>query len=439
MTKQRTPATDARHQPCIALDIDWVDVDNLRFSEYNPREIGEDAVMKLADSIGMHGFVNPCIANNAPQRRNILIAGHARVLAAKLRGMKKVPVIFVNEPDLEREKMLNIKLNIDAGEWDFSKLRELFEADFLMDAGFDDADVQRIFDDALETEDDNFDVEKELAEIKEPKAKTGDLYRLGSHRLICGDATDLAVVKRLVGKEHMDLVYVDTPFNLNVSYDRGIGGKKHYGGRTNDAKPPEEYERFLRAVYSNAVAVGKGDLHVFGWNDETNVGLMQRIFSDLGLRNRRTCLWIKGASNVVPDIAFGKCYEACSYATRGRPYLSDAYQNFCEVLNAEVGSGNRAIDDILDVLDLWLVRRIPGKEYQHATQKPTSLAERPLRRCTRPQANVLDTTGGSGTTLISCEQMKRRCFMAEIEPVFCDLIIRRWETLTGLKASLLNP
>ncbi|MDD5055798.1 MAG: DNA modification methylase [Candidatus Peribacteraceae bacterium] len=439
MKKPRTPVTIARHQPHITMTIEWVDVDDLRFSQYNPRNIGEDAVKKLSESIGMHGFVNPCIVNRAPRRKNILIAGHARVLAAKVLGMKKVPVVFVDEPNLEREKTLNVKLNIDAGEWDFSKLRELFDADFLMDVGFNDADVQRIFDDALETEDDHFDVEKELADIKEPKAKPGDLYCLGSHRLICGDATDHAVVERLVGKERMDMLYIDTPFNLQISYDHGIGGRQNYGGKTNDAKSPEEYERFLRAVYANAVAVGKEDLHIFGWNDETNVGLMQRIFSDLGLRNRRTCLWIKGAANVVPGTAFGKCYEACLYSTRGRPYLSEAYQNYCEILNREIGPGNRALDDILDVLNLWLERRIPGKEYQHATQKPVPLAERPLRRCTKPQANVIDTTGGSGTTLISCEQMKRRCFMAEIEPIFIDLIIRRWESLTGLKASLLKP
>jgi hypothetical protein len=144
------------------------------------------------------------------------------------------------------------------------------------------------------------------------------------------------------------------------------------------------------------------------------------------------------AANVVPTVAFGKCYEACVYATRGSPHLSDAHQNLSEILNREVGSGNRAIDDILDILNIWLERRIPGNEYEHATQKPVTLAEKPLRRCTKVGDSILDLTGGSGSTLISCEQLKRRCYMAEIEPIFCDLIIRRFEALTGTKASLLK-
>ena len=232
--------------------------------------------------------------------------------------------------------------------------------------------------------------------------------------------------------------YIDTPYNISLDYNKGIGQKKRYGGKTNDSKSPEEYERFLRAIYANALAVGKDDLHIFGWNDETNVGLMQRIFADLGLKNRRTCLWIKGVANVVPGVAFGKCYEACVYATRGKPYLSDKHQNFDEILNRDVSAGNRALDDILDIMNIWLQRRIPGNEYEHATQKPLTLAEKPLRRCTKVGGNVIDTTGGSGSSLISCEQMKRRCFMAEIEPIFTDLIIRRFEATTGIKAFLIR-
>ena len=109
-----------------------------------------------------------------------------------------------------------------------------------------------------------------------------------------------------------------------------------------------------------------------------------------------------------------------------------------EILNKEIGSGNRAVDDILDGLDIWLARRIHNSLYEHPTEKPPTLHEKPLRRCTKPGDVVLDLFGGSGSTLIACEQLKRRAFLCEVEPIFCDLIIRRFEALTGTKASLLK-
>lgn len=420
------------------ITITEVPISELRPAPYNPRRWSESAKEKLKQSIRKFGAVDPLIVNDAPRRYGVVIGGHFRLECMKELGFAQVPVVFVTIPSIEREKELNIRLNRNQGEWDFEKLKA-FDIGQLLDVGFSETELSHIWDDALSVEEDEFDVEAELKKIKKPQTKIGDLYQLGSHRLICGDATDRAVVERLVGKAQMDMIYIDTPYNIALDYDRGVGLGKNYGGKTNDRKSPEEYEKFLRAIYGNALAVGKPNLHVFGWNDETNVGLMQRIFADLGLKNRRTCLWIKGAANVVPGVAFGKCYEACVYATRGRPHLSEAHQNFHEILNRDVCSGNRAIEDILDLLNIWLQRRIPGNEYEHATEKPATLHDRPLRRCSKPNDCILDLTGGSGSTLICCEQLKRRCFMAEIEPIFCDLIIRRFEALTGIKASLLKP
>ena len=115
----------------------------------------------------------------------------------------------------------------------------------------------------------------------------------------------------------------------------------------------------------------------------------------------------------------------------GKPYLSKSLTNISEVLNKEVGSGNRLHDDIYDLLNIWLSKRLPAAGYEHPTEKPPTLHERPLRRCTKIGDNVLDLFGGSGSTLIASEQLKRKCFMAESEPIFCDLIIRRYKQLTG--------
>lgn len=420
------------------LQIVWVAIDDLHPAEYNPRTHDDGQKEHLKESIRRFGPVDPIIVNKATARKNIIIGGHFRWLVLKELDFKEVPVVYLDIPDLEKEKELNLRLNRNTGEWDFEKLKS-FDIDLLLDIGFNDADLSSMWDDALGTEDDEFDEEEELKKIVEPKTKPGDMYALGQHVLICGDATDPAIVERLTGGKKMDMVYTDPPYNISLDYDRGVGQGKSYGGKTDDSKTPEDYRQFLLSLLGNAVSFSKPDCHVFCWNDEKHIGLVQSVLTELGLENRRTCLWVKGSANVTPQVAFNKCYEACMYATCGSPYLSPSCQNLSELLNREIGSGNRAIDDILDILNIWLEKRLSTGEYEHPTQKPVTLHERPLRRCTKPGDSVLDLCGGSGSTLIACEQMKRKAFLCEVEPVFCDLIIRRFELATGLTASLIQP
>lgn len=420
-------------RPSNKIVIHQVPITDLKPAAYNPRVHSAEAIARLKESIKRFGLVDPVIANAAPNRKNILIGGHMRLKAAKELGYTEVPVVYVAIPDHAKEKELNLRLNRNVGDWDYDLLKN-FDPSFLLDVGFDAEDLSGIWDDALDVEDDRFDVEKELAKIKTPKTRPGDLYRLGSHRLLCADATDAAAVKLLVGKERVPMIYIDPPYNISLDYDKGLGSKKKYGGKTNDAKTDAEYRQFLDATISNALAIAAKDAHVFSWCDQKYVGMIQSVFENAGLTNRRTCLWIKNNHNPTPKVAFNKAYEPCVYATRGSPYLSDRAKNLNEILNKEIGTGNRLTDDILDLLDIWLVRRLPVSEYQHPTQKPPTLHEKALRRCTRAGDAVLDLFGGSGSTLIACEQMKRKCLLTEIEPVFCDLIIRRYEAHTGNKA-----
>jgi DNA modification methylase len=289
--------------------------------------------------------------------------------------------------------------------------------------------------------DDEFDVDAEIKKIKEPRSKLGDIYALGPHRLACMDSLDPANVKRLLGKAMIDMVYCDPIYNLKVAdlYGKGIGGRAAYGGTVSDSRPDSEYKDFLKYSMENALSVAKPDAHVFYWCDQTYIGMVQTLFAELGLANKRVCLWIKGAANPTPGVAYNKCYEPCVYATRGRPYLSPVALNYTEVLNKELGpSGNKLLDDIMDSLDIWLSKRVPGQEYEHATQKPVTLHERPIKRCTKPGDTILDLFGGSGSTFLAADAMKRVCFMAEIEPIFIDLIITRYERATGIKAKKLN-
>ncbi len=417
--------------------IHHVAVTDLKAADYNPRIHRPEAIATLKESITRFGLVDPVIANSALNRKNVLIGGHMRLKAAKELGFKEIPVVYVTIPDPEKEKELNLRLNRNVGDWDYALLKNL-DPTFLTDIGFDNNDLSGIWDSALDVEDDRFDVDKELAKIKTPKTKLGDFYQLGNHHLLCGSATDETVVKKLVGKERVPMIYCDPPYNVGLDYNKGLGSKKNYGGTTDDAKSDPEYRAFLGKTITNALAVAAPDVHAFYWCDQRYTGMLQSLFEEAGLVNRRTCLWIKNNINPTPKVAFNKAYEPVVYASRGRPHLDDHLKNLNEVLNKEIGTGNRLTDDILDQLDIWLVRRLPVSEYEHPTQKPPTLHEKALRRCTRPGDAVLDLFGGSGSTMIACEQMKRRCLMTEIEPIFCDLIIRRYEALTRDKAKKLD-
>ena len=419
------------------IKIVYVPVGTLRPAEYNPRKISEDALAQLKESISRFQMIDPVIVNSAPKRKDIVIGGHMRLRAAKDLGHATVPVVYVSIPSIEKEKELNLRLNRNTGEWDFSKLKA-FDLELLLDIGFDDSDLTNIWDENLETEDDGFDVEKELAKIKKPKTKLGDLYQLGAHRLICGDSTDPAVLKKLIGKDAVSMIYSDPVYNIGVDYNKGIGGKKSYGGTVNDKRTDTEYKAFLRTTLENALAVSKPDTHVYYWCDESYIGLIQEMYRELGIENKRVCMWIKNGHNPTPGVAFNKCYEPCVYGVRGKPHLTKGIDNLNEVFNKELTTGNRLIDDILDLLNIWLVKRMAGQDYQHATAKPPTLHEKAIRRCTRPGDLILDSFGGSGSTLIAAEQLKRRSALVELEPVFCDLIVKRYEALTHTKSKKLN-
>jgi site-specific DNA-methyltransferase (adenine-specific) len=336
----------------------------------------------------------------------------------------------------EAERYL-LTSNAVTADWDWDLLRS-FDAEILLDIGFSDEDLSHIWDDTLEVEDDEFNVEKELAAITKPTVKPGELYALGQHRLICADSQNLDAIKRLVGDVKIDLVNFDPPYNINLSYDKGIGGKKNYGGKTNDKKSDAEYRAFLKALIGNALAVAKDDAHFFVWCDQNFIGFVQALYDELGIERKRVCSWIKNNQNPTPLVAFNKATESCVYGTRGKPHLANRVQTFNEILNKQVGSGARLIDDIMDLFEIWLVKRLPGQSYEHPTEKPPSLHEKALRRCSKPGGTLLDLTAGSGSLMVAAESLKRRAFLSEIDPVFATLILKRYEKLTGKKPKKLN-
>jgi DNA modification methylase len=420
------------------INISYVNTSDLKPAAYNPRKWDSNALSNLTESIKKFGVIDPLIVNSAENRKNILIGGHFRYEVAKRLGIKEIPVVYVNIPNIDKEKELNLRLNRNTGDWDWELLKS-FDTTLLLDIGFDEADLSNIWDENLCVEDDEFNIQKELANIKEINTKPGNIFRLGSHILGCGDATDKDFIDRLIASPQIDMVYTDPPFNIGLSYSNGIGTKAKYGGcLANDNKTKDEYRVFLTSAISNALKKTKTDAHIFCYCDESYIGLLQQIYRELEIVNKRVCIWIKNNLNATPQIAFNKCYEACVYGTVGSPYLSDKLTNLTEVLNKEVASGNRTLDDIYDIFNIWLSKRLPTLSYEHPTEKPPTLHEKALRRCTRIGDRVLDLFGGSGSTLIACEMLKRRCIVAEIEPIFCDLIIKRYKNLTGKEAERVN-
>ncbi len=420
------------------LTIHQVKISDLKSAEYNPRRWDEKQIADLKASISKFGMVIPILVNSAKGRENIILGGHFRVHIAKELGYETVPVSYVKIDDLDKERELNLRLNANLGSWDWDLLRE-FDLDLLTDVGFSSEELQHLWDDVSETEDDDFDVEEELKAIKEPFVKEGDVYQLGPHTLVCGDSTDPNVVKKLVGDKKVNFVTLDPPYNLKVDYNKGIGKKGNYGGTVvDDNKSDEDYRAFLSKILENAVAVSQTDCHYFTFSDQNYIGLIQSLYAEHGIKQQRVCLWLKNSAMVTPQIAFNRCYEPCCYGTRGKPFLSSYHTSFAEILNKEIGTGNRAHDDILDLLDIWLEKRLPSNQYQHPTEKSPTIYERMLRRCTKPGDYVLELFGGSGSIMAACQQMNRRCLLIELDPLFASLIITRYEKLANSKALKLN-
>lgn len=412
-------------------------VNDLLPYEKNPRVITDTQMEGLKRSMERFNLAEiPAINTDGK-----IVAGHQRIKALQLlgRGEEKIEVRVPNRLLTKSEfKDYLLTSNRSGGSWDWEILKSDFDIDTLLTSGFDSADLANIFDDALEITDDDFDEEAELKKIGKTDIKPGDMFTLGRHRLICGNALDPAITQKLMGKVRADMVNDDPPYNIGLSYDTGVGNKARYGGTTNDKKTDAEYRIFVKTVMQNALSVTKPDAHIFFWCDERYVWLFQELYKELKIDSKRLCVWIKDNASPTPGVAFNKVTEYCAYGTVGKPYLADKITNLNEIMNKEMTTGNRLTEDILDQLNIWLVKRLPGSEYRHPTQKPPTLHEKALRRCTRPGDAVLDLTAGSGSILSACEQLKRTAYLCEMEPIFCQLIINRFKAISHEKITKLN-
>lgn len=407
-------------------------VNDLIPQEVNPRKISNKQMSDLKRSLRKFNLVEiPAIDYDGT-----ILAGHQRIKALQLlgRGDELIDVRVPNRKLTEQEaKEYLIGSNKLGGDWDYDLLRS-FDMDTLTFAGFDQVELAKFWDEDSQTKEDGFEVEKELKQIKEPVTKLGDIIYLGKHKILCGDSTNKDNLSKLLGGERASMIYSDPVYNISIDYDGGIGGKKDYGGNVNDTRTYDEYKNFIKDSLIASLAVSDINTHIFYYCDQVYIGLIQDIYRSLGVTNKRVCLWLKNSQNPVPKVYCNKAYEPAVYGTRNKPYLAESIKDLNEVMNKEFTTGNDLISQVDDFIEIWTAKRLSAKEYQHATSKPITLHEKAIKRCTKPNDIIIDSFLGSGSTLLAAEQLGRRVYGCELEPRFCDLIIKRYEALTGTKA-----
>lgn len=413
-----------------------VKVSDLKPWKKNPRKISDGNFQRLKDKIiesGNHGAI-------VVDTDMTVLSGNQRRRAFRDLKIKEVTALIPHRKLTEEEMdKIGLESNVLDGEWNPEALFKSFDPAIMSGIGLDVEGLQNAWTELLEVEDHKFDEAVEIEKAKETKIKTGDLFALGTHRLICDNALNPDVVKKLMAGEKADLVDDDLPFNIGLSYDSGVGKKKgRYGGTTDDSKSDKDYKEFVKTIMQNAIAVSKPDSHYVFWCDERYIWLFQLLYKELGIDSKRLLVWLKNNSSPTPSIAFNKATEFAVYGTKGHAFLNQKVTNLTEIANKEVGVGNQSFEQIHNLLNVMTVKRLPSNQYNHPTQKCPSLHQKVLKRCTKPGDIVLDLTAGSGSILSACHQLRRVAYLCEQESVFCQVIINRYQALTGLKAKKIN-
>ena len=395
----------------IRNQIQYVKLDELIPYARNPRN-NEDAVEHVASSIREFGFQSPIIVD----KDNTIIAGHTRFNAAKRLKLDEVPIIKASDLIEAQVKAFRLADN-RVGEyatWNDELLaiefEELQDLDFdLSLTGFEELEIESLLneDESEEVEEDSYEVELP----KEPKAKRGDLYRLGKHYLLCGDSTSIEDVEKLTNGVTMDLLITDPPYN--VAYE---GGTKDKLTIKNDSMDNKSFRTFLTNAFFAADRVMKSGAVFYIWHADSEGYNFRGACNDVGWKVRQCLIWNK-SSMVMGRQDYQWKHEPCLYGWKdgaGHLWASDRKQT--TILNFDK----------------------PVRNGEHPTMKPIALFDYQIKNNTKKEDTVLDLFAGSGTTLIACEQNGRISYNMELDEKYVDVIIDRWETLTGGKAVLLN-
>lgn len=374
-------------------------------ADYNPRKDlkpGDAEYEKLKRSIEQFGYVEPVIWNQTTGR---VVGGHQRLKVLMDMGMTEVDCVVV-AMDEDKEKALNIALNKISGDWDKDKLAlliaDLQGADFDVSlTGFEPAEIDALFKDTLKdgVKDDDFDVGAELAQPT--MTKPGDIWTLGRHRLICGDSTKAETYDLLMGSTKANLVITDPPYNVN--YEGSAGKIK------NDNMADEAFYNFLLDAYTQMHSAMADDASIYVFHADTEGLNFRRAFADAGFYLSGCCIW-KKQSLVLGRSPYQWQHEPCLYGWK----KNGKHQWY---------TGRKETT-------IWEFDK-PKKNGDHPTMKPIPLLAYPIMNSSMSNSVVLDPFGGSGSTLIACEQTDRICYTVELDEKFCDVIVKRYIEQVG--------
>jgi len=377
----------------------------------NSRKHSDNQVAQIAASIKEFGWTNPILVDGD----NGIIAGHGRIMAAKKLGMTEVPVIELAHLSKEQRKALIIadnKLALNS-DWDTNllaiELKDLQDLGFDLNlTGFDGDELANLL--TLDQIDGLTDENSVPETPEEPKTKLGDIYILGNHRLMCGDSTSIESVEKLANGL-VDILVTDPPYN--IAYE---GGSKKREQIKNDEMADDQFRQFLTDAYIAANAVMKAGAVFYIWHADTEGYNFRGAAKDMGWKVRQTLIWNKDNS------AFGRSdyhwkHEPCLYGWKD-------------------GAAHLWASDRKQVTVIECKR--PSKSDLHPTMKPVELMEYQILNNTKGMDVVLDLFGGSGSTLIACEKLGRQARLMELDPKYCDVIVKRWEDFTGKKAELIQ-
>ena len=370
------------------LRIEILGIDQLQEYENNAREHGEVDITAIKDSIDAFGFNDPI---GIWSEDNVIVEGHGRLAAARALGMTEVPCIRLDHMTDEERRAYALAHNKTAelSKWNFAELNiEL--------AGIKSIDMTKLgFVPVIELEPEV--VEDEVPEEVETRCKPGDMWQLGGHRLICGDSTDIAVIDRLMDGVKADMVFTDSPYGVNIVNDKGKVGADNLA--KNGVYAP--------VIGDDTTETAQQAYDIYSQLCDKMILWGGNYFLDFLPSSDGWLIWDKrGESGIRNNFADGEM-AWCSFHTPVRIYHQ-----------------------------LWngMIREGEHEKRVHPTQKPIRMLSEILQDFTNEGDIILDVFGGSGSTLIACEQLNRRCYMCELDPHYCDVIITRWEAFTGQKA-----
>lgn len=396
------------------MNIQTIPASKLMAAKYNPRKDlkpGDTEYEKLRRSIEEFGYVEPVIWN---ERTGNIVGGHQRFKVLVSLGYTEIECVVLNI-DAQREKALNVALNKISGEFDIplltDLLRDLNEEGFDVSlTGFDATEMEDLFKDKTtgKVKEDNFDADKAAAEIETPVTQRGDIWLLGKHRLMCGDSTVLTEVQQLMDGQKARFIFTDPPWNVDYGSDA-----KHPSWKArqilNDKMSTEQFGAFLLAAFRCMSVVSETGCMTYVVMSAQEWGNIMPAMRGSGFHWSSTIIWAKD-SLVLSRKDYHTQYEPIWYGwlegTRLCP-LKDRKQS-----------------------DVWNIPR-PKVSIEHPTMKPVALVAKALLNSSRTGDTALDLFGGSGTTLIASEQTERVCFMMELDPKYCDVIVKRYIEQVG--------